>query len=504
MLEQLKNIKTTHKILAITFLLLFFALIFFHIKYNVGLFFDQPANFTAIISHSDENLNGYKLLHIERVRFFSVFFVSVLFNLFFLIYRSIVDNFNIVTTVSFYTASFYIIHILGILMNFIVAYRTKRYDIAVIGLLFYCLFCMPNLLWAIREINVAVLFYFALLSYFLSETKLTKLDILPISLILLYLFESVEQTIIFALLLNIFACLYTVYKKDENLGFKNYIGTISFIIILYIPVKLFLCYSNHLSGGVEEYLFSIRWYFTTMPRSITLLSALSLPMIIFCCFYKKLFGFKSFLCILIYYILCALYITNKNHFIHDGTDETSFYAGVMLFIFPAIFIVLAMDFFNININKFNKVLVSNLFIIACVIGIFHLVWQIHGCFEFNKYTTYLKNLIKESNEKIIEIPQSDFASVPYLKFYMPYGIIHQSIFLNELPDVKTIIIPFKFAGLEKDWMADRNTNINNDIFLIHTSSFSNRHNKYINVSEISKYIEDQKKNHNLESYYDKK
>ncbi len=502
MLESIKKIKIEHIILSITFFICFITFIYLHIKFNEGLFFDQPATFTSVVGTTDENLNGFKVVFDERVRFFTNFLVAVIFNIFFVVYRTVSANFSFLTTVSLFTASYYVVHICAILLNFLIAYRTKRYDIAVIGFLFYCLFSMPNMLWAIREIHISILLYFALLSYFLSRTKLTKIDVIPITLLLIYMFESVEQTLIFALLLNIFTCLYTVYKKDENLMFKNYIGTVCFIVLLYIPIKLLLCYSHLVSGGIEEYIYSAKWFFISMPRNITLLLLFSIPVIIVCCLYKNRFGIKSFICLFIYYILSSLYIINKTHLIHDSTDECSFFIGSIIFIFPIIFLILITDFFDISIDKNNKAIISNLFTIACIIGIFQLAWQIHGCFVFGQYVDYLKNLIKTTDEKIIQIPQEDYDNNNFLRLYSGFGIIHQSALLNPDKTVDKIIVPSPCRKEDTRWHEENNTKYLEDreMSVLHTALYKDKHKKYIDVSEITKYVEEEEKQNKLTDY----
>ncbi len=86
MLESIKKIKIEHIILSITFFICFITFIYLHIKFNEGLFFDQPATFTSVVGTTDENLNGFKVVFDERVRFFTNFLVAVIFNIFFVVY----------------------------------------------------------------------------------------------------------------------------------------------------------------------------------------------------------------------------------------------------------------------------------------------------------------------------------------------------------------------------------------------------------------------------------
>ena len=500
MYHFIKNIKKEHKIFLSVFLFFFMILIYFHIKYSVGLFFDQPAMFFGSIQDLDGNLNGYGIFNDDRIRYFSNCLVSIPYNISLFIYKNTVSNLYIQSMVSLYTSSYYWIHLFALLVNFLISLRTKRYDIGVIAFAFYCIFCMQNMLWAVREVHISILFYFALLSYFLSRQKLNKFDLIPITLLLVYMFESFEITIIYGFLIHIFAILYTVIRrKSDNLGMKNYIGIICLFISLYIIYVMSIELNQEIIPGFKEYFVAFYWYLRSIIYNYTVLSLFTIPPVLLCCFYKKPFGKGSLLCVLLYYFTAAEWIIGRTKLIHDAAVEIHSYAAAMILIFPVILIILIIDFFNIKTE--NKAFVPNLFIIACIVGILQLAWQIHGCFMFKQYIEYLKNVITISTEKLIQIPKEDYNNNKFLKLYMGYGIIHQSVLLNPNNPIDKIIVPSPCRKEEPTyWHDEKNTRIIQFGTILHNAPFWDKHEKYIDVTEITKYIVEQEKQNNLTEF----
>ncbi len=491
-----KDLKTSDKVLFILFVLTFIIFICFHYHYKEGLFFDQPAMFSAVICRQNENLSGYFLFFDNRIRFFNNLLVSIPFNILLCMYRLIINKVSILNYLCLFTSSYFIIQLLALILNFIVAARTKRYDIAITGFAFYTFFCLPNAIWAVREINITVLFYFMLLSYFLSKEKLGKKDFIPVVLILIYLFEAFEQTVFFAIVLNIFACLYTVYKKDENLGYKNLIGLGTFFASVYIIVKLFLWIPDAIGGGIEQYIFGIIFYTKNILHTggiITLAGIIPLLIIIF---YKKKFNKFISIPIIIYTIIVYLLTWKINGFTVDAAVELNAYGWVILFIFPVLSGILLLDYLNIDITKKNPEFFNRLLTIGLIIGISQLFWQIHSAYNFGNYVTYIKDKVNNSKEKLIEISEEEYNTNPDLKYYLTYGIVHQSVLLSNSNEVKSIIIPFKFKHEEEDWNSEQRTYYDDKEKLsrLHDAIYLDKHKKYIDVSSIVKYIEEQRNN----------
>ena len=100
-------------------------------------------------------------------------------------------------------------------------------------------------------------------------------------------------------------------------------------------------------------------------------------------------------------------------------------------------------------ENFNKNFYKNLFLVSCIFGILNLSWQIHNCIEFGKYSQFLKDKINKSNEKVYVLPITNYtihSSARFLNVNPCFGIIQQSLILNDNYKVKSIIFPNKDSG----------------------------------------------------------
>lgn len=183
-----KQILSKYKIIFSGFIILFVFYITLFYKSAFCLHFDIPAMFLGLLLRDpDAHFSTYNIFADVKIRLFTNFIVAIPFNITTLFYKF---N-NLLDYLRLYATSYPIIHFTALILNFIIAKRTKRYDIA-------------------------VLFYFMILSYFLSKEKLNKTDLIPVSLLLIYLFESFETSIFFGIILFVFAYLMTTKKRKHN------------------------------------------------------------------------------------------------------------------------------------------------------------------------------------------------------------------------------------------------------------------------------------------------
>ncbi len=193
---------------------------------------------------------------------------------------------------------------------------------------------------------------------------------------------------------------------------------------------------------------------------------------------------------LIPYFLISFFIFVKitGDVIHEAPIDMNTYGMTLTVLFPFILVILIFDLKNINIQKFNPSFFSNLFIITCITGIIQMIWQIHSCFEFDRYVAYIQNLVTTSKKTFIEIPKTDYQNLDYLRFYTSYGIVHQSVFLNNDNSVENIIIPSSYKNEEQDWNSPARSGYNEkeDYSKLQDAMFFDKHKKYIDVSAIIK------------------
>lgn len=455
---QKENVFLRHKLLLILFFLSFLVFLICHYKYALGLYFDMPAMLLGNMSQ-DDTFSKFIVFPDRNIRYFTNFLVAIPFNIAILF----VKNSSAINILKVFSLSYFVVHFLGLLINYLIAIRTKRYDIATICFAFYTFFSIQNAIWACREVHIAILFYFALLSYFLSKTKLGLKDFIPVLVLIIYLFEAFEITAIFGLILFVFSILYTKKDRDEiNRWYKVLIGLSGLFIFLYISTKtIIMSFSGHinLSQGTNEWfnasLITIGNLFTTN----SLFTILGLIIVIFALYYKK--SFDKILTSLIILLYCFIFAFLRFiHYIPQPMIELQNYSFVFWFIFPITLLLLILEYKKITINS---EFLSNLITISCIIGIIGLIWQINTCFEFNRYITYLKDLMEKSQNVFVSIPKEDFENKNQLNFNTCFGTMHKSIFLSDEYVIKKIIIP------------DKNTPDNNEYCF---SGYGNEYNRY--------------------------
>ena len=205
---QKENVFLRHKLLLILFFLSFLVFLICHYKYALGLYFDMPAMLLGNMSQ-DDTFSKFIVFPDRNIRYFTNFLVAIPFNIAILF----VKNSSAINILKVFSLSYFVVHFLGLLINYLIAIRTKRYDIATICFAFYTFFSIQNAIWACREVHIAILFYFALLSYFLSKTKLGLKDFIPVLVLIIYLFEAFEITAIFGLILFVFSLYSYIFPQ---------------------------------------------------------------------------------------------------------------------------------------------------------------------------------------------------------------------------------------------------------------------------------------------------
>lgn len=484
-----ENVFLKHKLLIGLFFISFFTFVFFHCKYSLGLYFDIPAMMLGNISQ-DDSFSKFIIFPDQNIRYFTNFLVAIPFN----ISMVFLKNTSAINILKAFSLSYLTVHFFGLLINYLIALRTKRYDIAAICFAFYTFFSVQNLIWTCREVHIAIFFYFALLSYFLSKTKLGLKDLLPIMLIIIYLFESFEITMVFGLLIFIFSILYTNKTREEiNRWHKVLIGMSGLLMFLYIPIKtLFMSLSGHmnLSEGTNEWLTAAKITIENLFTTNSLITIFALISFLYILFQKQNLGEKG-TTIIVSAAICLIFLLWKiTGFIPRPMTELQNYSFVFWFIFPAVLTILMIDY---NKKQINPVFISNLIVISCITGVIGLCWQINTCFEFNKYISYLKKLISEKQETIITIPKEDFENHSFLSFNTCFGTMHKSVFLSDEYVIKKLIVPSKeYPDYTQYCMTGKEHNFydaENDFLYIQTSPLRIK-NKYWDISEIKDHIEE--------------
>ena len=432
-----------YRYIIIGLLITYFIFIICYFQSAMGLFFDIPAMFSAIFYNQTESPNSFQIFFDERIRFFSNFLIAIPYNLIF----QFIKNEPALTALKVYSTSYLIIHILLLVANYFVAKRTKRYDIFLLAFSFYFLLTIPNIIWVVREIHIAFLLYFIVLSYFLSKEKLKKYDLIPIIISCILLYEIFETSALFGLILFIASIIFAKNKElSTNNVHKIIIGILSLAAFIYITTKLFIWNSIgeiSLSNGSAEWISHSELAIKNVFTSNLLIPLFAICALIILCFYKKTLTKKIYICGTLYLFFTIFTTYLQTNFLSRPLIELVNYSPIFWFIFPTIVAILICEYLKIDLNKKNPNLYEYLIIVTCVFGILNLAWQIKSTFDFSKYKQYLEKTIKESESTLVKIPNKDFEKKEILRYATCFGFTQQSIFLTEKNKKAKIILPTK-------------------------------------------------------------
>lgn len=440
-------------------LLVYVVFLVTHYTNNLSLFFDIPSMFFCTIQgYDDPNKLYYMYTSNDNVRMFSNFLLVLPFNIF-----GVPFSKSILHLSNSFSLSYLIMHFVALVINFIVARRTKRYDIAVFALAFYVICSLPNIIWAVREVHFTVLFYFAILSYFLSETELSKKDLLPIALLLLYLFESFEITFVFGLIMFVFMHLYAKKQNVKNLWYKILIGIGSFCAAIYIPFKiLYLMHCKNLvftvGQGPQEWINGSIYALQGMFESNSIILVFAVIAVVITIFYKREYDKKSIIFFIPFIFLLLFFLYIRTGFFLDVNRELHEYSFVFWFIFPVILSILCCDYYEIKLKQY---FINNILMIACIFGILNLLWQIHSNIEFGKYLNMLREIMQNSKTTIVEMPEEKYQNIKYVRACTTcFSTMLASILLSETKKVEKIVKPSKYYIDYSQWCFDDFENVN--------------------------------------------
>lgn len=475
-----------HILLIILFILTFLIFLYYHFDCSLGLFFDLPAIFSELFYQFQNPDIHFYTINVYRIREFTCLLVMIPFNILYHFFSDI----SLEKLSTLLSMSYYIVHIGLLLFNIYVAKITKRYDIAVLCFAFYAIFCIPNLIWSCREIHIAILFYFAILSFFLSKQRLKKVHLLLIIPMLVYLFESFETSIIFGIIMFIASLKF--YKLDyyKNKKYQILIGIGSFLASIYITLKLlFIIIYNNISNSqsIGEWVQNTQIAFQAIFSSSLIISFMGILALIFIIFYKKDLNKKSLLFTIPYILFTVYFLYLRTYFIPNTNIEITFWGISFVFIFPTIILILLINYKNLNINEYNNYFYSNLILLACVIGILNLSWQILDCNMFKKYTDYLNYIKKRTNDVIITIPEEDYNKYDFVNRNNCYGQTIINILITKEYRKEQIFFPSTSLQQESYCAVDSDqTYYNSDIdTLIIQNAWLPVKNKYWDLTPIA-------------------
>ena len=438
--KYFKEIFAKYNVLIIFFFLTFIAYIFMHNNCHLGLFFDIPSEVLSMIHKCDCSFDKYFILDLAHSRNNYYFLNSLIFNPLIHIfpYKNMLDF------ISLFSTSYILSHFILLALNFLIAKRTKRFDIAIIALSFFCFFAIPSYIWPIRELTPNILIYFIFLQFFLAKNKQNLLDFTLINILLFYLSESYETTIIFCIIMFFAPLLYGNQKDIPNKMVKAYIGFGSLVISIVIIANLFIMPSEGISlnDALWQWINGSKLTFLHLFKSnLIITSIMGIVTLATCLFYKNRLNKETILFIIpvLYFIYSLLSI--KTNFIPNARIELHFYSIALWFVFPIIIGIILIDTKKYPFLKKFKNFYPNLIILSVITGLLNFAWQFHSCVMFNEYVSYLQTLIKNSKNEIVTIPKEDYETKSFLCFDTAYGTTHKTIFLAPEKKINKILVP---------------------------------------------------------------
>ncbi|MCR5261608.1 MAG: hypothetical protein K6C94_07190 [Candidatus Gastranaerophilales bacterium] len=296
-----------------------------------------------------------------------------------------------------YNFSILIAPIIMLIFNFLVARRTKRFDVAVFAFLFYCFCIIPSVNWVARESYTASMLQFIFLQYYLSKEKFQKADYVILLLVSVFLCESFENIVILSIIFFIFGCFF--YFKD-NTKRQLVLGLISLLAAFYIGIKSFLVMLETLVyfDNIPTWNFAASELSEATFNSVFLISIAGLIALTVLTFCKKLSDKKNLLLTLAIFVILTGILYANTRFIPNPLLENNLFLYALI-LQPVLFVLLiTLDCFKI---KTDKEMLRKILIITCITGSLQLCWQINSAM-------YRKNYINTMT-KAVNTAQKPFA-----------------------------------------------------------------------------------------------
>lgn len=349
-----------------------------------------------ILDHQNNPLAILFVRPFDMVRFFAHIVQRLIFVVFYPFF-----SWNISANFGLYTFSLFVMPYICLFLNFVFAKRTLRYDIAIFALLTFCLFTIPYSAWLTRELPVSLMLQFLLLQFFLSRKKYNKTDLIIISFLILFNFESFENMAILSILFIIFGFIY--YKnKVINYKVKLLIAILNIFIFFHIAygtLYAVLYYEplDRIYDNIIPWVHYLLMLNDATWRTCMIVSIISFLLILFCM--KFSFSKIKFNLITLFtFIFAIIVLFIKTNFIPLPRTESNLFMYT-IFISPIIFFLFM--FFDLKKIKIKKDNLREILIVVLITGCIQTLWQINSCRYFYQYYQTLKTCMENSEKRFL-------------------------------------------------------------------------------------------------------
>ena len=332
------------------------------------------------------------------------------------------------------------------LYNIFLAKKTKRYDIALLGLILYNCLILPSIMYSVVEAFLAGPLLIVFLHYYLSDINYNKKDIFIIFLISIIIFEGSELTVF--LLPFIIISKFYINQNQKSLKekiIKFYIEStviLSSFYILFINLFVFSDIQSESITFFKEITQDRPNLFICLIKEPYLIEIITLVIFSILIFNRKKFNKKVIFVFSVFYSGILLYMFN-NAMTYFYKFHYVSYRVFLFLIFPIIILILFIQ--ELTKKYLHKNIIYNLIVITLICGITNTIIQL---IYSNKVQDLQKRYIKTvySIPKAILTPETDLKNIFFGEDNIYFSVLvpetYQLVFSKEYKQ-KKLITPTK-------------------------------------------------------------
>lgn len=418
-MKYINFFKTKYVIaLSIIFLIVSLFFCFYASICRYGLFFDGEIFILDILDKLADNKPGFFIMN-WRTRQSIVFLQDIFVNIAYYIFH--IENKAILVNIYCFTLVFLPFSI--ILLQYILAKRTKRYDIVIFNIILYSLFILPGLRYAVVEIYTSAPLFLLLYHYLCAKIDYKKRDIFFIIFISILLYNFSELIIVCGIIM-FFGSLYYIKFENrfKNIAVKLFIGiNVLFASVLTLSQNIDLSHYVFSNNNVFEYIFNLIRERKVIYNSYFDIFFILCILILF--FFRKKINKPIFIILVFASVFIeAILISYKDLF-----DPCSIY---MLYPYLVIAIIIFYLYLSDLYKKYlHKNILFNISIVSLIIGIIYTVLQIVYSYDISqdieKFIRFVdKNKSVFVDEKLLKNYEKDssiFSTYSHGLSYMLYS-----------------------------------------------------------------------------------
>lgn len=346
------------------------------------------------------------------------------------------------TLMMIFSCSHFLLPLIALYWNYILAKRTKRPDIFFFCLLTYCAVFITFSIFSLVESLLGGIFHFILMNYLVSDIKYTKKDIFCISFLVIVMFATYEYVVLLGIIFFIASLGYI--KKASSVKqkiVKSIIGAGALLASIFNLIYMF-CVPGE-KNEILRFSGEMIDFFPYLLHLNSIFSITAFVLIFLCAFYNN--RFSKWIILLISLINIALfYYLISNPLLSVFPMWEQHLRTVPCWFLPIIFVVMfALDYFNVH---YNDIKLRNLISIVLICGIFQTSWQMVNSYYWDKNIQYMKKELAASPD-LLYIPSdheeiSGFANEKLRRYIWHSIYAATSILFSDEYEQKTLLLHY--------------------------------------------------------------